>query len=171
MNELNGVKKTITTLEISEMLGVKHYKVLEKLEGTKDRKVKGIISVLTDHNFVVSDYFILSAYKDGSGKENKCYLVTKLGCDFIANKFTGEKGGGVIAHSKDGINWTVDKDPKAYSKTVEWENGTITRQGQLERPFILFEDGKPTFIFFATMDGPGEFENGTRSWNMVIPLK
>lgn len=29
MNELNGVKKTITTLEISEMLGVKHYKVLE----------------------------------------------------------------------------------------------------------------------------------------------
>lgn len=23
---------------------------------------------------------------------NKCYLVTKLGCDFLANKFTGEKG-------------------------------------------------------------------------------
>ena len=90
--------------------------------------------------------------------------------DHVA-KFTGEKGGGVMAHSKDGINWTVDKDPKAYSKTVEWENGTITKQGQLERPFILFEDGKPTFIFFATMDGPGEFENGTRSWNMVIPLK
>ena len=90
--------------------------------------------------------------------------------DHVA-KFTGEKGGGVMAHSKDGINWTVDKDPKAYSKTVEWEDGTIAKQGQLERPFILFEDGKPTFIFFATMDGPGEFENGTHSWNMVIPLK
>ena len=90
--------------------------------------------------------------------------------DHVA-KFTGEKGGGVMAHSKDGINWTVDKDPKAYSKTVEWEDGTIAKQGQLERPFILFEDCKPTFIFFATMDGPGEFENGTHSWNMVIPLK
>lgn len=42
-----------------------------------------------------------------------------------------------MAHSKDGINWTVDKDPKAYSKTVEWEDGTIAKQGQLERPFIL----------------------------------
>ena len=41
---------------------------------------------------VLSDYFIPSAYKDNSGKENKCYLVTKLGCDFLANKFTGEKG-------------------------------------------------------------------------------
>lgn len=41
---------------------------------------------------MVSDYFILSSYKDSSGKENKCYKITKLGCDFLANKFTGEKG-------------------------------------------------------------------------------
>ena len=95
MNELKineTQKQTITTLEIAEMLKMKHYKVLEKLDGTKDRKTKGIIDVLTDHDFVVSDYFILSTYKDNSGKENKCYLVTKLGCDFLANKFTGEKG-------------------------------------------------------------------------------
>ncbi len=56
------------------------------------------------------------------------------------------------------------------SKTLEWEDGTVTTQGQLERPFILFEDGKPAYIFFATMDGPGGFENATRSWNMVIPI-
>ena len=82
----------ITTLEIADMLEMKHYKILEKLEGTKDGKTKGIIKILTDHKIVVSDYFILSTYKDNSGKENKCYLVTKLGCDFLANKFTGEKG-------------------------------------------------------------------------------
>ena len=82
--------KTITTLEIAEMMEMKHYQVLEKLEGTKT--LKGIIPILTDHNFMVSDYFIESTYKDGSGKENKCYDVTKLGCDFLANKFTGEKG-------------------------------------------------------------------------------
>lgn len=44
-------------------------------------------------------------------------------------------------------------------------------QGQLERPFIFFENGKPTYIFFATMDGPGGFENASHSWNMVIPIK
>lgn len=90
--------------------------------------------------------------------------------DHVA-KYTGERGGGVMAHSPDGVNWTVDKDPKAYSKTIEWEDGEVAMQGQLERPFILFEKGKPTHIFFATMDGPGEFENGTRSWNMVIPIR
>lgn len=90
--------------------------------------------------------------------------------DHVA-KFTGERGGGVMAHSKDGINWTVDKDPKAYSLTVEWEDGTTEKQGQLERPFIFFENGKPAYIFFATMDGPGGFENATHSWNMVIPIQ
>lgn len=90
--------------------------------------------------------------------------------DHVA-KFTGEKGGGVMAHSKDGVKWEMDKDPKAYSRTVEYENGEIVMQGQLERPFIYFEEGKPVYIFFATMDGPGGFENATKSWNMVIPIK
>lgn len=96
MNEIIKNSKTkqntITTIEIAEMLEMKHYKILEKLDGTKDGKTKGIIDILTHHDFVVSDYFIPSTYKDASGKENKCYLVTKLGCDFLANKFTGEKG-------------------------------------------------------------------------------
>ena len=84
------------------------------------------------------------------------------------SKFTGEWGGGVMAHSMDG---NIDKDPKAYSRTVEWEDGKVEMQGQLERPFILFENGKPTYIFFATMDGPGGFENAKKSWNMVIPIR
>lgn len=90
--------------------------------------------------------------------------------DHVA-KFTGEKGGGVMAHSKDGVKWEMDKDPKAYSRTVEFENGKVIMQGQLERPFIYFEKGAPICIFFATMDGPGGFENATKSWNMVIPIR
>ena len=90
--------------------------------------------------------------------------------DHVA-KFTGEKGGGVMAHSPNGIQWTTDKDPKAYSRTVEWEDGKVEMQGQLERPFLLFENGKATHAFFATMDGAGGFDNATQSWNMVIPIK
>lgn len=90
--------------------------------------------------------------------------------DHVA-KFTGEKGGGVMAHSLDGVNWIVDDDAKAYSRTVEWEDGKIEMQGQLERPFLFFENGAPAYVFFATMDGPGGFENATKSWNMVIPIK
>ena len=97
MNELiENNKITISSLDVAEMLDVKHTEILKKLEGTTkpDGKVKqvGIIPTLTKGNFPLSDYFIPSSYKDNSGKENKCYLVTKLGCDFLANKFTGEKG-------------------------------------------------------------------------------
>ncbi|MDO7171576.1 glycoside hydrolase family protein [Mariniflexile sp. AS56] len=84
---------------------------------------------------------------------------------------TGHGGDGLLAHSKDGIHWEVDENPRAYTKTVKWDNGKTINQGQLERPFVFVENGKPTHIFFATMDGPGGFSNGTKTWNMVIPLK
>lgn len=93
MGELvQAIQKTIDSREVAEMLEIKHYKILEKLEGRSDSKKKGIIEILADHQLVVSEYFILSSYKDSSGRENKCYLFTRLGCDFIANKFQGEKG-------------------------------------------------------------------------------
>ena len=83
-------QKTITSMEVAEMMEVNHFEILRKLEGNS--KIKGIIPTLADNKIVVSDYFQESTYQDASGKENKCYLVTKLGCDFLANKFTGEKG-------------------------------------------------------------------------------
>lgn len=88
MNQVE--QKTITSVEVAEMMEVNHWEVLRKLEGTD--KVKGIIPVMTGNKIVVSDYFVPSTYTDSSGKENKCYDITKIGCDFLANKFTGEKG-------------------------------------------------------------------------------
>lgn len=64
--------------------------LLKKIEG--NTKQVGIIPTLTKGNFPVGDYFIETTYKDSSGKTNKSYLFTKMGCEFIANKFTGEKG-------------------------------------------------------------------------------
>ncbi len=88
--------QTITTLEVAEMMEISHRDVLNKLCGTRDRrgnqKQIGIIPVLTEANFRLSDYFTEATYRDASGKENRCFNVTRLGCDFLANKSTGEKG-------------------------------------------------------------------------------
>lgn len=84
---------------------------------------------------------------------------------------TGNQGDGLLAHSEDGIHWEIDKNPKAYTKLIEWDNGKTVKQGQLERPFVFVENGEPTHIFFATMNGSGGFSNGTKTWNMVVPLK
>lgn len=89
-NDKGNKVTVIDSREVAEMLNISHWEILRKLDETD--KVKGIIPILTNNSFVVSKYFIQSAYKDSSGKENKCYLCTKLGCDFIANKFNGEKG-------------------------------------------------------------------------------
>lgn len=88
MNDLR--KTTITTLEVAEMMEVPHSDLLKKIEGRKDRR--GYIQIMTEGQMSVSDFFIPSSYRDASGKENKCYEVTRLGCDFLANKSTGEKG-------------------------------------------------------------------------------
>ncbi|HDK7179777.1 TPA: ORF6C domain-containing protein [Clostridium botulinum] len=87
---------TLESREVAQMVEVEHSEILKKLEGTKkaDGSIKqiGIIPTMTKGKIPVSNYFIQSTYKDCSGKENKCYLFTKMGCEFIANKFTGEKG-------------------------------------------------------------------------------
>lgn len=87
---MEALKQTITTLEICEMLEMKHWQILRKLDGTK--KMNGIIKILGDNKIVVSDYFIPSTYMTEQRKEMPCYKVTRLGCDFLANKFNGEKG-------------------------------------------------------------------------------
>lgn len=91
MDELTKRRlKTISSREVAEMMERPHWKVLNMIEG-KAGEV-GISKVLANNDFVVSEYFIESSYKDKSGKTNKCYECTKLGCELLANKLTGEKG-------------------------------------------------------------------------------
>ncbi len=89
----------------------------------------------------------------------------------MGSKVTGEFHAGVLFHSQNGINWEMDPNPKAYSRTLTFEDGKQITMGQLERPFVYFENGKPLCMFFATMDGKGGFENGSRSWNIAVQLK
>lgn len=86
--------QTITTLEIAEMMEVEHWEVLRKLDGREDKgkHIKGYVEILNDNHLDVVDYFVKSTYMDSKGEKRPCYLVTKLGCDFLANKFSGEKG-------------------------------------------------------------------------------
>ena len=82
----------------------------------------------------------------------------------------GEVFAGIHAHSEDGLDWTLADPPKAYSRTLRWDDGTVTAQGCVERPQLLFHDGQPTHLFAATGDGPSGFRNCENTWNLVIPL-
>ena len=58
---------TITTLEIADMLEMKHYKILEKLEGTKDGKTRSLIKILQELNLDINSYFIFQVIKTKVG--------------------------------------------------------------------------------------------------------
>ena len=88
----------------------------------------------------------------------------------MSGSLCGERFGGMHAVSTDGIHWEINRGELAYSRKVLWDDGVEVEMGNLDRPFILFEDGKPTHLFFATSDGTDGFMDASRTWNMVIPL-
>lgn len=80
-----GGRLLVDSREVAEMIDTRHDHLLAKIDG--------FIKVLsTDPNFRVSDFFIESSYQDSTGRTLKCYLLTRKGCDMVANKTTGEKG-------------------------------------------------------------------------------
>lgn len=91
MNELQSKEvQTIPSYEIADMMDRSHAKVLRMLEG--DKTHVGIIPTLNEAQLGVVNFFIKSTYKDAKGETRKCYECTKMGCDMLANKMTGEKG-------------------------------------------------------------------------------
>jgi Rha family phage regulatory protein len=84
MNNLVNID-TLDSREVTEMVG--------KVHSNLCRDIQGYIEALsTDSNLNPLDYFIESSYVDKKGETRKCYKITKMGCEMIANKLTGTKG-------------------------------------------------------------------------------
>ncbi|AWK51260.1 hypothetical protein DIC82_09585 [Clostridium beijerinckii] len=87
---------TIDSRDIANIIGTKHYEILRKLDGVNNKdgttRLSGIIEILSREKIPVDKYFIESMYVDVKGESRRCYLCTRLGCDFLANKFNGKKG-------------------------------------------------------------------------------
>lgn len=80
----NGVP-VVDSREVAEMLQMRHSDLLEK--------IASYIQFLENGKFRSQDFFIESSYSvGGNNKTYKCYLLTRKGCDMVANKMTGEKG-------------------------------------------------------------------------------
>jgi len=107
----------------------------------------------------IEDPFV---WRSGTGYE----LIAKD----MTGKLCGEYHGGMHAWSPDGVEWQLHAQPKAYSRMLRWDDGTVQNMGALERPFLLIENDRPTHLFAAVADGPGGFAHAHRTWNAAIPL-
>lgn len=79
-------QNAIDSREIAEMVDKDHSHLL--------RDIKGYVNILAESKFGlgIGEFFIEDRYKDRNNQNRPCYLLTRKGCDMVANKMTGEKG-------------------------------------------------------------------------------
>ncbi len=135
----------------------------EKPDGEFHRLTEEPIFTFSNPDFHLEDPYLW--YEDG-----KFRLLIKDDFKRGSGGICGEWGAGLYGESDDCIHWTFADEPKAYSRTVTWDDGSVTTQCNLERPFLLLQDGKPTHLFLATGDGTEPY-SFSHTWNMVMPLK
>lgn len=88
--EQNG-QLLVDSREVAEMIGINHSDLLVK--------IRGYIQILENGKIHSQDFFIEDAYKAlGNNKSYKYYLLTRKGCDMVANKTNGTKGVLFTAH-------------------------------------------------------------------------
>lgn len=82
--------EAIDSREVAEMVGKRHPDLLRDIRGYIENL--GIVEDGAERKIASGDFFIPSTYLDTNKQERPCFLVTKKGCEFVANKLTGAKG-------------------------------------------------------------------------------
>lgn len=80
----NKLENRISSREVAEMMEMQHKHLLAKIDKINED--------LLSQEIGSAKYLVESIYKDGSGKTNREFLITKKGCEFLAHKTTGTKG-------------------------------------------------------------------------------
>ncbi|PFF32043.1 Rha family transcriptional regulator [Bacillus cereus] len=75
----------IDSLEVAEMVDKQHGHLLRDIDNYMDVFV-------TNPNMEASEYFKKASYLDLKGEKRRKYLLTRKGCELVANKMTGQKG-------------------------------------------------------------------------------
>lgn len=70
--------------DVAEMIGKRHSDLL--------RSIDNYVQILLNAKLRSVDFFIPHNYQDCTGRTLPSYLLTRKGCDMVANKMTGEKG-------------------------------------------------------------------------------
>ena len=85
LNEKTEVSySAIDSREVAFMVEKDHSKLL--------RDIRTYTDYLAEAKIGLGEFFIESVYTDNNNQERPCYLLTKQGCEMVANKLTGKKG-------------------------------------------------------------------------------
>lgn len=78
-------QQVIDSRDVAKMIGKTHKNLMRDIR-------RYINDLTTGSKLSPLNFFIESSYEDAKGETRECYLLTKQGCEFVANKLTGRKG-------------------------------------------------------------------------------
>ena len=91
MHELTIIKQNggsyIDSREVAEIIGKAHRHLLRDIRGYCEIMLRNGLP-----NLGLSEFFVESSFMNLQNKEMPCYLISKMGCELVANKLIGEKG-------------------------------------------------------------------------------
>lgn len=115
------MNQTITSIEVAEMVGKDHSKLL--------RDIRRFCDQLNEAKIGLVEFFAESSYKDQKGESRPCYEITKKGCEFIAHKMTGVKGteftAKYINRFHDMENAIAEKKPLSALEQIRLQNQAL----------------------------------------------
>ena len=77
----------IDSREVAEAIGKRHDHLLRDI-----RNYAEIMGKIGFPKVGESDFFVQSSFVNAQNKAMPCYLISKMGCELVANKLIGEKG-------------------------------------------------------------------------------
>lgn len=116
----------VDSRQVAQMVGKRHKNLI--------RDIDKYNMILTSSNLSPLTFFIESTYKDEKGEIRPCYLLTKKGCDMVANKLIGEKG---VLFTANYINAFYEMECLLLQKqTQDWQTarqlGKLTRRSETD---------------------------------------
>lgn len=149
MNDLEVINYdrtfAIDSREVAQMIAKQHKELL--------RDIRTYINQMNEANIGIkdpsaklrsADYFIESTYLDSNNQERPCYLITKIGCDFIANKLTGVKGTAFTAtytkkFNQMEQNLKQQQVPQTFAQALRLA-ADQAEQLETQRPLVVFAE-------------------------------
>ena len=112
----------VDSREVAEMVEKQHSHLM--------RDIKGYIDVISANpNLDSLNFFVESSYFDTQNKERPCYLLTKQGCEMVANKMTGQKG---ILFTAAYVSKFNAMEETIHNKALESTDDSIARRLRAE---------------------------------------
>lgn len=139
--------QTINSRVVAAELDIRHHHLVRDIDGY-------IEHISQNPNLVFDDFFLESTYQAGTGKNYKCYELTRKGCEFIANKMTGKKGSQFTAlyiNKFHDMEQTLQTQKSIPIPTTIAKELDATRLGDEE--IIIHKHDKWGRILTVTIDG------------------